>query len=315
MTILKNIYRSKVLLILIAMFVTAAIFVPYFFTLQNLINLVTYASIYAIMAFGMTFVILARELDLSVGAVMAFTGVLLVRLIPYTGVAAAIAAILLVGVIIGMISGFLVSKIRLNSFVVTLSVMFFYNGLALHVADGQPILSQDPFLNWLGNGVTLAVPNQIWLAVILFVVTDYTLRKTKFGRNVYAVGGDEKVAALTGISVNFYKISVFVIAAVASAIGGILLTGMQNSASPIAGSTAALSIVSSVVIGGTSLAGGEGGVTRTVIGLFIFSILDNSLSLLNVSPFHQTLIKGVLLVLVIGWDYYARKVRAAHSLA
>lgn len=311
---IENIFRMKVLLFLIAMFAAASLFVPYFFTSLNLVNLLTSLCIYGIMAYGMTYVILAGELDLSVGAVMAFSGVLLARLIPEIGTVAAIVVVLAVGIVIGAINGFLVSRLGLHSFVVTLSVMFFYNGLALSVAGGGPILTRDPLLNWLGNGSTLSIPNQIWLAVILFFIAHYVLRKTRFGRNVYAVGGDQQVARLTGIKVGFYKMSVFAISSFCAAIGGVLLTGMQNSASPIAGSSAAFSIITAVVIGGTSLTGGEGSLVRTVIGLLIFGILDNSLSLLNVNPFHQTFYKGVLLVFVIAWDYYSRHKRAVQTL-
>jgi ribose transport system permease protein len=241
---------------------------------------------------------------------MAFSGVLLLKLSPHTGIWMAMLIVLIVGALTGLIVGLLVAVVGLNSFLVTLCAMFFYNGLALALSGGKPIMALDPVLDWLGNGSTLSIPNLIWIFLILFAVSDYTLRNTKFGRNVYAVGGDIQVAKLSGIPVTFYKISVFVISSVSAAIGGILLTGMVNSASPIAGSAAALSVISSVVIGGTSLAGGEGSAVRSVMGLFIFGILDNALSLMEVPSFNQTLIKGVLLVVVIGWDQYSRKVRA-----
>lgn len=314
MPILRSIYHQKVLLILIVMFIVSSLTVPYFFSGLNLVNIVIQVSIYGIMGFGMTFAILAREFDLSIGAVMAFTGVLLVRLSPHTGIWLAFLITLFAGALIGLLSGILVGVFKLNSFVITLCAMFFYNGLALAVSGGTPLTTEDPVLNWLGTESTLAVPNLIWMLIILFIISEYTLHKTKFGRNVYAVGGDESVAALTGISVKFYKISVFVISSVSATIAGIFLTGMQNTASPIAGGSAALFVISSVVIGGTSLAGGEGSAIRTVIGLFIFGILDNALSLLNVPSFEQSLIIGIMLVMVIGWDYYGRRARKPRSV-
>ncbi|MEB3103529.1 ABC transporter permease [Ferviditalea candida] len=311
MKVISNIYNQKVLLILLIMFVLSSLFAPYFLTWQNISTLLTQSSIFGIMALGMTFVILAGEFDLSVGAVMAFSGVFAVKLAPYTGIGSAILIVVLSAALAGLLAGLLVTWFGLNSFMVSLCSMFFFNGLALAVSGSRPLMTMDPVLDWLGNGSTLSIPNMLWLFAILFVITEYVLRNTKFGRNVYAVGGDEQVARLSGIPVRFYKISVFVISGFCAGIGGILLAGMLNSASPTVGEGAALSVIFSVVIGGTSLAGGEGSAIRTVMGLFIFGILDDSLSLLNVPGFHQSLIKGVLLVVVIGMDYYSRgKVKA-----
>jgi ribose transport system permease protein len=306
MSILKRVYSQKVLLILIGMVIFASVSSPYFLTFQNLTYLVTQLSIFGIMALAMTFVILNKEFDLSIGAVMAFSGIFMVKITPHTGIIMAIVLTLLLGVIIGLITGFLVAFLGLNSFVVTLCAMFFYNGLALTVSDGRPASAQDPVLNWLSSGKILGIPNLILMLLILTLIADYVLRKTKFGRNIYAVGGDDQVARLTGIPVRFYKISVFVISGVAAALAGILLTGMLNSASPFVGSSAALTVISAVVIGGTSLAGGEGSIPKTLMGLFILGILDNLLGLLNVHSFYQTFILGALLVFVIGWDFYAR---------
>ncbi|MBX5436564.1 MAG: ABC transporter permease [Alicyclobacillaceae bacterium] len=311
--VLQKLYEQKAIVILAIIFVASAIWVPYFFTWQNIQNLMIQVSIYGIMGFGMTFAILAREFDLSIGAILAFSGVFLAQLAPKTGMAVAIVIVLVVGILIGMASGVLVGVFKLNSFIVTLCAMFFYNGLALAVSGGSPIMVDDAFLNWLGNGTTASVPNLVWTLLILFVITEYILRRTKFGRNVYAVGGDEQVAALTGISVRFYKVAVMTISALSATIASIYLTGMENSASPVEGSSAALFVISSVVVGGTSLAGGEGSAIRTVIGLFIFGIIDNALSLLNVPSFDQSLITGIMLVLVIGWDYYGRRRRLSHA--
>jgi ribose transport system permease protein len=311
MRIFRSVYEQKVLLILIGMIIVASCFAPYFLTYQNINTLIMQISIYGIMALAMTFVILIREFDLSIGAVMSFSGIFMVKISSFTGVFTAMVITLLAGALIGLITGVLISIFRLNSFIVTLCAMFFYNGLALQISDGKPIGAQDPLLNSLANESTLGVSNLIWIFAILFVISEYVLRKTKFGRNVYAVGGDVQVAELTGIPSKFYKISVFVISGAAASIAGILLTGMLNSASPYVGSAAALTVVSSVVIGGVSLAGGEGNATRAIMGLFILGILDNSLALLNVQTFYQALVKGILLVVVIGWDYYNRNVRVA----
>lgn len=314
MKVLRKVYEQKILLVLIGMFVLASLSSPYFLTFQNLNNLVMQLSIYGIMAFAMTFVIIIREFDLSLGAVMSFSGIFLVKLAAVMPIAGAVVLTLLAGALIGLISGVLVSVLRLNSFIVTLCAMFLYNGLALKISNGRPIMTQDPLLNWLGNGKTLWIPNLIWLFVLIYVVSEYVLRKTKYGRNVFAVGGDVHVAELTGIPVTFYKTSVFVLSGVSASLGGILLTGMLNSSSPFVGSAAALTVISSVVIGGVSLAGGEGSASRAVMGLFILGILDNSLALMNVQSFYQAFLKGILLVVVIGWDYYVRSTRvAAHA--
>lgn len=315
MSILKKVYTQKVLLILIGMVIFASISSPYFLKIQNLTYLITQLSIFGIMALAMTYVILNKEFDLSIGAIMSFSGIFMVKIMPHTGVIMAILLTILLGALIGAITGVLVSILGLNSFVVTLCAMFFYNGLALSVSDGRPASAADPVLNWLSHGKIAGIPNLIIILIILTFIADYVLRKTKFGRNIYAVGGDDQVARLTGIPVRFYKISVFVISGVAAAFAGVLLTGMLNSASPFVGGSAALTVISAVVIGGTSLAGGEGSIPKTLMGLLILGILDNLLGLLNVHSFYQSFILGALLVFVIGWDFYARskkQVLAAH---
>lgn len=314
MQLIKKIYNQKVLLILIMMFLIASVASPYFLTFTNLSNLIMQLSIYGIMGLAMTFVILNKEFDLSIGAVMAFSGIFMINVLPYTGIVIAILLTLLVGALIGVINGVLVSVLGLNSFIITLCAMFFYDGLALNLSDGKPAMAQDPLLNWLGSGSIFGISTLIWIFVILFFVAHYVLQRTKYGRNVYAIGGDEHVATLTGIPIRFYKISVFMISGVSAATAGILLTGMLNSASPFVGGAAALTVISSVVIGGTSLSGGEGGVIKTVIGLLIFAVLDNILALLNVHSFYQSLTLGILLVVVIGSDFYYRN-RKTHIVA
>ena len=312
--VLKAVYNQKALLILILVFVYSSLFVPYFFTFNNLSNVMMQISIYGIMALAMTFVILNGEFDLSIGAVMTFAGVIVSKMAPHMNIFAAIAITVLLGALIGLIVGILVGIFRLNSFIVTLCAMFVLNGIAYKMSDARPVVNLDPFLDWLGNGKTLMIPNLFWILVIAFVIADYTLRRTKFGRNIYAVGGDQQVAILTGISVRFYKVSVFVISAVAASVAGILLTGMLNAGSPFVGGAAALTVISGVVIGGTSLAGGEGGVRQTIVGMLLLGVLENSLNLMNVNPFYQTLILGLLLVIAIGMDCYARNRKLAHSL-
>lgn len=311
MTGIQSLSKQKVLLILIAMFIGASIMSPYFLTPINISNLISQISIYAVIAFGATFVIIARELDLSVGAVLAFSGVLLLKIEPYTGIFLGMLIVLAVAALTGWLMGALVTFLKLNSFLVTLCFMFIYNGLALVISGGRPFNSGNDFLNWLGGGKWLGISNLILIFIAMFVIAHYVLSSTKFGRNVYAVGGDMHVALLSGIPARYYKISVFMISSITAAFAGILLTGMLSSASPVAGGTIALTVVSAVVIGGTSLSGGEGSAIRSVIGIFIFGILENFLSLISMPSFHQTLVKGILLVVVIGWDYYSRNVKDA----
>lgn len=314
MTFVKLLYRQKAFLILIALVLFAAIYAPYFLTSANISNLFMQVSIYGLLAFAVTFVILNGELDLSVGATMAFSGMFIAIISQHMNIYLAIFLTVLLGAIIGLVIGFLVSIIGLNSFVVTLCAMFFFNGLALKLSDGIPIYVQDPVLDWLGNGVTLFIPNLVWVFIALFFISEYVLEKTKFGRNIYAVGGDDQVARLSGISVKYYKIIVFVISGATSALAGLLLSGMLNAASPNVGSAAALTVISSIVIGGTSLAGGEGGAKQTFVGVLILGVLNNALLLLNIHSFYQSFILGCLLVIVVGWDFYSRSVKPIQSV-
>ncbi|HLS67347.1 MAG TPA: ABC transporter permease [Pseudogracilibacillus sp.] len=306
MNYVQMLYRQKAVVILVLLTLYAIIFAPYFLTGHNLSNLFIQVSVYGIIAFAVTFVILNGQLDLSVGSVMAFSGIFMALLTEHMHVFLAVLFTILLGALIGLVIGLLVSYGNLHSFVVTLCAMFFFNGLALKLSDARPINVQDPFLNMVGNGKFFQIPVLVIIFFMTFVVGEYVLRKTKFGRNVYAVGGDEQVARFSGISVRFYKIIVFVISSAAAAFAGVLLAGMLNAASPFVGGAAALKVISCVVIGGTSLAGGEGGIRQTLIGVLILGVLDNSLALMNVHSFYQTFILGCLLVLVVGWDYYER---------
>ncbi|MBX5437133.1 MAG: ABC transporter permease [Alicyclobacillaceae bacterium] len=307
--------KQRALLILVAGFIASSFASPYFLTADNLLNLVSQASINGVIALGMTFVVLSGELDLSVGALNAFSGVLVARLIPVCGAGASMIIAIALGALAGVGTGWLVARLHLNSFVVTLCTMFVFNGLALLLSDSRPVEIDNPVLGALGTGAVLGVPVLIWIFAVLCATAWYVLRYTWYGRNVLAVGGGAKVAELTGIAVHRYKISVFVISGVCAALGGIMLSGLLSSASPTVGGSTALSVITSVVVGGTSLSGGEGGILQTVVGLFVFAVLSNSLSLLNVPSFNQTIIEGLVLVVVVGWDYFSRRMAALSRLA
>src|SRR5699024_4316549 len=179
--------------------------------INNISNLFVQVSVYGIIAFAVTFVILNGQLDLSVGSVMAFSGIFMALLLDYMNVYLAITLTILLGVVIGLIIVLLFSYCNLHSFVVTFCAMFFSNGLALKLSKARPINVQDPLLNMIGNGKSFQIPVLVIIFFVTFIVGEYVLRKTKFVRNVYAVGGDEQVARFSGISVRFYKIIVLVI--------------------------------------------------------------------------------------------------------
>jgi ribose/xylose/arabinose/galactoside ABC-type transport system permease subunit len=294
----------KVLLILCAMVIPMSLFSPYFLTIPNLINLFSQTAIFGIMAFGMTFAIIGREFDLSVGSIMALCGVTATLLQAFLPLPLLIAAVLSLGSLIGLLNGYLVARQRLNSFIVTLGGMVLYKGVALSLSGGVPIMGTNPAYANIGSGSLLGIPIIVWLFALCLVVSQYLLSSTVFGRNLYATGGDYDVARYAGVKVVRYKQSIFVITGLTSAIAGILISSRLNTGSALHGDSAPITVIASVVIGGTSLAGGQGSALRTVVGLLILGVLDNALNLLNVYSYYQLAIKGIILVAVIGFDSY-----------
>ena len=287
---------------------------PYFFTPDNLLNVSLQASITAIIAAGMTFVILTGGIDLSVGSLVAFAGIVATTLLktslpPVAGFIAAILAGLAVGSLSGAFAGFCITRFNIAPFIVTLATMTIWRGAAFVWTDGRPVWELPAAFAFLGTGRLLAVPVPTIIMVLTFIASHITLTRTRFGRYVYAVGGNIEAARLAGIRTRRVLINVYVLSATLAALSGILLASRMNSGQPNAGVSYELDVIAAVVVGGTSLSGGAGSIVGTFIGAMLIAVLRNGLNLLNVNSYVQQVIVGVVILLAVMLDQIRRRRR------
>lgn len=282
-----------------------------FLQTQNLINVVRQMSVIAMLAIGLTVVIISTGIDLSVGSIVALSAVVASSLAQAPGatnqmypdlhlpVIVAIVAGLLVGAAAGFVNGFLIANFRIAPFIATLGMMTAARGLALIYSDGRPISKLEPGFNFLGQGEILGVPVPIVLLAVVAVGSHLMLNNTRFGRHVYAIGGNEQAARVSGINLSRVKIGIYTFSGLLAGLGGMVLAGRIGSGNPQLGTGAELDAITAAVIGGTSFSGGIGTIWGTIVGALIIGSLNTGLDLLNVSPFMQQVVKGVIIVLAI----------------
>ena len=287
---------------LIILIVFVSVLNPAFLQVNNLLNLMRQLIINGFIALGMTFVILTGGIDLSVGSTLAFTSAIFAGLLQNgmnTGLAILIT--LALGLCLGLINGLLITKGKLAPFIVTLATMTIFRGLTLVYMDGRPISGpKDNFaFQFLGKGQVFGIPFQVILFLIVYIVLSALLNKTSHGRKIFAVGGNEKASFISGIKIDKVKVLVYVISALMAVISGLVLTSRLNSAQPTAGSAYEMDAIAAVVLGGTSMTGGSGSLTGTLIGILILGVLNNGLNLLGVSSFYQQIVKGVVILIAV----------------
>ena len=270
---------------------------PHFLTVSNLLNIAQQTSINAIVAAGMTFVIISGGIDLSVGSIVALAGVALGAMLQ-TGypLPIALAAALAAGTACGMLNGALVSVGGLPPFIATLGMMSAARGTALVFTEGRPISGFDDGFRALATGSIGFVPAPVVVMILVYVVAHLVLTRTTFGRYTYAIGGNEEATRLSGVAVRFHKTLIYGTSGLISAVAAIVLTARLNSAQPIAGMMYELDAIAATVIGGTSLMGGQGTLAGTLVGALIMGVLRNGLNLLGVSSFLQQIVIGVVIV-------------------
>jgi ribose transport system permease protein len=295
--------RVGILMVLILLVVLMSIFAPNFNRVDNLLNIARSISVNAILAAGLTFVILTGGIDLSVGSIVAVSGVVAV-IAAIAGVPAPVAVVIgmAVGGACGLVNGVLTAYLALAPFIVTLGTMTFLRGLAYTITNGQPIVSSDLNFKDLGNGYLLGIPVPVIAMVAVFLVAWFVLERTRYGRHVYAVGGNAQAARLAGVQVNRIILSVYVVAGICAGLAGVIFAARVISAQPTAGTGYELDAIAAVVLGGTSLVGGRGRIVGTLIGAVILGVLTTGLILLNVQFFTQLLIKGVVIILAVAID-------------
>lgn len=271
---------------------------PYFFTAQNLLIVLRQVSINGILAIGVTFVIIAGGIDLSLGSVIALTGVIAASF-AHPGTYPLIVPLLLAilsGVLIGAVNGLTITIGRVAPFIVTLGMMTIARGLALVLSNGRPVTNLSPSFNFIGGGNVFGIPVPILIFAFVIVVSSIILKYTRIGRYVYAVGGNENAARASGILVNRVKLFAYIMCSGLAALAGIVLASRITTGQPNAGIAYELDAIAAVVIGGTSLLGGRGSIAGTVIGVLIIGVINNGLDLLNVSSYYQQIIKGIIIV-------------------
>lgn len=285
--------RYGIALALVGLVLALSLLSPSFLAATNLVNVLRQISVNALLAFGMTTVILTSGIDLSVGSVLAFSGALAAGFsVAGWPPALAMLAALAFGAVLGVFNGLLVAYARIAPFIVTLAGLTIFRGATLVYTDGRPITGLPAAFDALGNGATMGVPVPIVVMVAFLALTHFLLRFTALGRAIYAVGGNEEAARLSGIPIGSVKVFTYGYSGLASALGALVLTGRLNSAQPTAGSGFELDAIAAVVVGGTSLSGGRGGVVGSFLGAAIIGVLNNGMNLLDVSAFYQQIAKG-----------------------
>jgi ribose/xylose/arabinose/galactoside ABC-type transport system permease subunit len=289
--------RYGMLLVLALLFVAAALISQHFLTVRNLLNVSRQVAADGIISVGMTLAILTGGIDLSVGSVIGLSAVLLARY-QYLGVVGLLIA-LAAGAAVGLLNGFFISKWRMPPFVVTLAMMIAVRGTAVLVAGSHPIEGVPSLAAFLGQGEVGPVPASGLVLVTIAFLTWLFLAKTRKGRYVYAVGGNEESTRLAGINVSWIKIMVYVLSGTMAAISGIIIGGHLNVGDPVQGAGSELDAIAAVAIGGTSLKGGRGGVGSTIVGLLIVGMVNNLLNLLNVAGYTQRIIIGIMIIIAV----------------
>ncbi|MFL5018637.1 MAG: ABC transporter permease [Rhizobium sp.] len=315
--------RFAPLIFLLVLMLVFAIIEPRFMSSINLFNVMRQVSITGLLAIGMTFVILTAGIDLSVGSLLAFAGLVAAAVakggmqdrftvgdntIGYGWPLAALAAIA-VGLLGGLLQGVAITRLKVPAFVATLGGMSVFRGAALLFAAGGPISGFQPNFTWWGQGQIAGVPVPVIIFLVAAVVAHVVLRYTRYGRRVYAVGGNPEAARLAGVNVQSIIWSVYVIMGFFAGLGSFVLSARLNSAEAVAGTGYELTVIASVVIGGTSLFGGAGSIFGTVIGTLLIGVLLNGLVLMNVNSYIQQIIIGIIIVLAVAFDTFAKSRR------
>ncbi|MEV0667443.1 ABC transporter permease [Actinomadura luteofluorescens] len=292
--------RAVWMLLLVGIILTIAS--PVFLTHNNLMNVGLATSVAALLAVGQTYVIILAEIDLSVGAALGFTAVVTAQTLRDHGLVAGIGAGVATGAAIGLVNGLLVTKTRMPSFIATLATMSVLSGLSLQLTKGNPVAVTDYDFQGIGQSRIAGVPVPVVIMLVVFAVFGYLLARTRFGRYVYATGDNTEAARLSGVRTDRVKILAFVISGVLAALAGFILTARLSTAEPTAGTGLELEAIAAVIIGGTSLAGGRGTLLGTLVGALVLGVIDNGMNLLDVSPFLQNVVKGLVILLAVFLD-------------
>jgi ribose/xylose/arabinose/galactoside ABC-type transport system permease subunit len=304
--LMRLVVRYRTLAVFIGMVILGGILSPELLSLGNVTNVLRQASFNGLLSTGMTFVILTRGIDLSGGSILGVAA-MVAGLLKDHNIVTIFACALSVGGLLGAANGVVIAKLRLEPFVVTLAMLTVARGVALVVSKGYLITGVQDTFREVGVGYVLGIPNPVIIMAIVFAAAWFVLRYTQFGRRVYATGANEEAARLAGINVDGHKISVYAISGILSALAGLVLVARLQTADPLSGSGFELDAIAATVIGGTTFDGGKGGIGGTIIGVLILAMLNNILNLMNISPYAQQIVKGMVLLGAVVMNEYTRR--------
>lgn len=304
----KNAHEYGALIALVVLVIVMSLISPQFRTFNNLLTLLRQASVNGLIAFGMTLVILTGGIDLSVGSTLGLTGALFAGLVVNIGMPIPLALVvaLIFGLGLGLISGFLVGKAKLQPFIATLITMTVYRGFTLIYTNGRPIsnLTADEyvgsgFLTFIGRGAILGIPVPVIILFVAFIMLYLLLNKSTLGRKIYAVGSNERAAQLSGINTDRVKLFVYSMSGLMSTLAALILVSRLNSAQPTLGTGYELDAIAATAIGGTSMTGGRGKISGTLLGILIIAVLSNGMNILGISSYYQDVVKGIVILLAV----------------
>lgn len=300
--------KYGMVIILLLMIIIMTLIKPAFINSKNLVNIFKQVAVIGILAYGVTLIIISDGIDLSSGSVVALVGVVVANFAaPGKNIFIAILIGLLIGALCGAINGTILSFTGIPPFIATLGMMTIARGAALLYTNGRPISNIDENLLVLGTGKWGPVPIAVIIFLLAGLLSHFILRKSAFGKSIYAIGGNEQAAVVCGLNVKKIKILIYTYAGIMSALGGIVLTARVSSGNPTAGVSYELDAIASAVIGGTSLSGGVGYISGTIIGALIIGTLNNGLTLIGVSPYWQQVVKGLIIMGAVILDAYKNK--------
>ncbi|MQY74355.1 MAG: ribose ABC transporter permease [Clostridia bacterium] len=286
--------------------IVVSIITPNFLTYINILNIIRQSTIIGLMAIGTTYVIIGGDFDISIGSTLALTAAIVLGFQEYVPWYIAIVIALLIGSLIGFVNGILTAKVKMIGIIVTVGTMTIVRGLTYLYTGGYPIVGKSESFKFIGSGYFGFLPFPIIIWIVMVIFWQFILSKTKLGRYTLAVGGNKEVARLSGVPVDFYKIMTFIIGGLMAAMGGIIYASRLNVATPLAGDGYELDAIASTVIGGTSVSGGEGSVVGTVVGVLLLAVIGNVFNLLGVHVYIQYVIKGIVIIAVVGFDSYTK---------
>jgi len=301
--------KYGIFIIFVILCVVAAIASPVFLSLSNILNVARQLVVVTVLACGMTMLIIAGMIDLSSGSVIALTGCVTAMVVVSTkSITLAIAAGIAVGALSGLVSGFIITRYNIPPFITTLGVMTAARGLALSITNGKPVINIGP-ITQIGTGYVGPIPVPILILILILFCSWLILNRTRFGRHLFAIGGNEEAARASGINIKLTKIVAFIISGVLTGLAGIILMARVNSGQPAAASGYEFDAITAAVVGGTSFTGGLGGIGGTLIGSMIVGVLNNIMNLINISSYNQQILKGVIIVFAVILDVKTKSIK------